>query len=85
MDTLTSKHGLVSIAPLQPIDRADINSLSPELKRELDRLQGEFNVDTKKLKEISRRFEVELQDGLDRYGANIVCASNDFREARGIC
>jgi hexokinase len=72
MDTLTSKHGLISMQPSQPMHESDIESLPFELRRELERLQEEFWVSTEKLKEISQRFEQELQDGLDKYGANIV-------------
>lgn len=75
MDTLTAKHGLTSVAPSQPVHQADVDSLPSDLQRELERLQKEFWVSTDKLKEISHQFERELQDGLDRYGANIVsCA-----------
>lgn len=72
MDTLTAKHGLTSVAPSQPVHQADVDSLPSDLQRELERLQKEFWVSTDKLKEISHQFERELQDGLDRYGANIV-------------
>ena len=63
MDTLTSKHGLAALKPSQPIDQADVETLSPELQQELDRLQDLFTVDVEKLKQISQRFEEELQDG----------------------
>ncbi|KAK5172243.1 uncharacterized protein LTR77_003881 [Saxophila tyrrhenica] len=71
MDTLTMKHGLASAIPSLPIDQHDIDSLSPGLKRELERLEQEFSVDAEKLKEISLQFERELEDGLSKYGANI--------------
>ena len=37
-------------------------------------------MDAKKLKEISKQFEQELQDGLDKYGSNIVSISALFSE-----
>lgn len=77
MDTLTAKHGLVSVAPSQPVHQTDIDSLPSDLRRELERLQREFWVSTEKLKEITSQFERELQDGLDRYGANIVSGLSD--------
>ncbi|KAK3719031.1 hypothetical protein LTR37_004594 [Vermiconidia calcicola] len=71
MDTITSSHGLSKLRPQLPIDQADIDSLSPVLKEELERLKSIFYVSTRKLIEISEQFEKELQDGLDNYGSNI--------------
>ena len=63
MDTITSSHGLSKLRPQLPIDQADIDSLSPVLKEELERLKSIFYVSTRKLIEISEQFEKELQDG----------------------
>lgn len=63
MDTLTSQHGLASIYPTQPLDSADVDQLSYHLTLELERLTQLFTVDSQKLKEISKRFEEELQAG----------------------
>ena len=63
MDTITSIHGLAPVYPTQPLQSADINKLSYELTLELERLSQLFTVDAQKLKEISRQFEYELQDG----------------------
>ena len=73
MDVITSRHGLPAISPTQPLQSVDVNKLSYELTLELERLTQLFTVDTQKLKLISKRFEAELQDGLDKYGSNIVC------------
>lgn len=53
-------------------DTDGLHELPESLHNKLLRLEREFDVDTTKLKDISRRFEEELQDGLERYGANIV-------------
>jgi hypothetical protein len=63
MDTITSMHGLAPVYPTQPLQSVDINKLSYELTLELERLRQLFTVDAQKLKEISRRFEEELQEG----------------------
>ena len=63
MDTITSVHGLAPVYPTQPLESADVDKLSYNLTLELERLTQLFTVDTQKLKEISKRFEEELQDG----------------------
>ncbi|KAF2122055.1 hexokinase-domain-containing protein [Lophiotrema nucula] len=45
--------------------------LPPELEKELDRLDNEFWVSRDKLKEIVKRFQEELEDGLRKHGQNI--------------
>ena len=62
MEIFTSKHGLTPLRPSQGIDQTDIGALPPQLQQELHRLQGQFTVDTRKLKDITQRFEAELQD-----------------------
>lgn len=64
MDTLTSRHGLSVFKSPKQDDEVDLSSLSSELKEELNRLEKEFTVDQAKLKEISKAFEQELQDGM---------------------
>lgn len=64
MDTITSVHGLDPVYPTQPLQSADVNKLSYELTLELERLRQLFTVDGQKLKEISKRFEEELQEGV---------------------
>ena len=49
-----------------------LQNLSPALKRELENIEAHFDVGKDKLKEISRRFEEELREGLERHGSNIV-------------
>ena len=49
-----------------------LKALSPALERELENIEAQFNVDKDKLVKISRRFEEELQEGLERHGSNIV-------------
>lgn len=44
----------------------DLTALSPELDRELRKLEHMFTVDAAKLKEISLQFEHELRQGLSR-------------------
>lgn len=51
----------------------DLDSLPPTLQTELGDLEAQFNVDAKRLKQISHRFEEELQEGLEKDGSNIVC------------
>lgn len=51
---------------------ADTSKLPADLHDELTRLEQDFKVDARKLKEIIKRFEEELREGLDRNGANIV-------------
>ena len=63
MDLLTSRHGLPVLRPTQPMGRADLRTLSPELIVELAKLEERFTVDANKLKEIVQKFEEELQDG----------------------
>ena len=63
MDVLTNKHGLAPVYPTQPLQEFDINKLSYNLTLELERLSQLFTVDAQKLKEVSRKFEQELQDG----------------------
>ena len=63
MDIITARHGLAPVYPTQPFHNVDVNKLSYELTLELERLRLLFEVDTQKLKEISNRFERELQEG----------------------
>lgn len=58
MDTITSRHGLSAV-----LSTASAKALSPELRKELDKLEETFTIDAAKLKEISKRFEQELQEG----------------------
>lgn len=44
---------------------------SRELRNELHRLQEDFHVDEKKLREISEHFQEELEEGLQDHGKNI--------------
>jgi hypothetical protein len=65
MDSMVpSGQGLPSLTSLFKKDDEVVTSLSPELQRELDRLKVAFGVDPRTLKEISKRFEDELQDGM---------------------
>lgn len=64
MEMFTGRHGLAPLKPVDPIDSDDIvDNLTYELTLELERLRKVFTVDAEKLKEISRRFEEELQEG----------------------
>ena len=63
MDVITSRHGLSPFKPLSSDGGVDLSLLSPELLRELRRLEDELSVDTDKLKEIIERFKEELEDG----------------------
>lgn len=64
MDSMVpSGRGLPSLTSLFKKNDKIVTSLSPQLQRELDRLKVEFGVDSRTLKEISKRFEDELQDG----------------------
>lgn len=63
MDTITTAHGLAPVYPTQPLQSADVDKLPYNLTLELERLIQLFTVDSQKLKEISRKFEEELQDG----------------------
>lgn len=63
MDTLTTQHGLSPVYPTQPLQSADVDKLSYNLTLELERLTQLFTVDSQKLKQISKKFEEELQDG----------------------
>ena len=58
MDTMTSRHGLSTV-----ISTSDAAPLTPELRKELEALEQIFTIDTAKLKQISKRFEEELQEG----------------------
>jgi hexokinase len=49
-----------------------LENLSPELKKELQDLEEQFEVDKAKLKEIVVRFGEELVEGLQKDGANLV-------------
>ncbi|KAI1818413.1 hexokinase-domain-containing protein [Poronia punctata] len=51
--------------------REDRRSLTAELDRELSRIREDFTVTRDKLKEISRRFEEELKEGLEQDNQNI--------------
>ena len=46
--------------------------LSSPLQHALKEIESQFHVGALKLKEISVRFQDELQDGLHKHGANIV-------------
>ncbi|KAK7754916.1 Hexokinase isoenzyme 2 [Diatrype stigma] len=49
----------------------DGSALAPGLQDALASIEKQFTVDTTKLKQISKRFEEELREGLERNGANI--------------
>lgn len=72
MDTMTSRHGLSTV--ISTSDANDADALSPELQKELQKLEDIFTVDTKKLKEISKRFGEELQEGLPLFAVQLSCA-----------
>lgn len=61
MDIMTSRHGLAPV--ISSSDSNDADSLSPELQKEFRSLKDVFTVDAAKLKEISKRFGEELQEG----------------------
>ena len=63
MDRTNSKPGAAEVQPALPVTKDDIKSLPSDLQSELKRLEDQFTVDGKKLKDISQRFEEELQDG----------------------
>lgn len=60
--TMSSRNGLSTVISTSDANRMD--SLSPELQKELDRLEDIFTVDAATLKKISNRFGEELQEGL---------------------
>ena len=59
-------------------------SLRLELQRELESIEEQFNADTAKLKAISKRFEEELQEGLERDGGNTVLVGTYVKEGNTI-
>lgn len=59
---MTSHHGMSAVVSTSDANNAD--ALSADLKSELQKLEEIFTIDAKKLKEISKRFEEELQEGL---------------------
>lgn len=48
------------------------DGLSGELQVELEKLEELFTVNTEKLKQITKRFQEELEEGLQENGKNIV-------------
>ena len=84
MDILTNKHGLAPVYPTQPLQAFDINKLSYDLTLELERLTQLFTVDAQKLKEISQKFEKELQDGKVRSVRTAGCRFADHSRARQV-
>jgi hexokinase len=52
--------------------REDRCTLPADLERELSKLREDFTVTRDKLKQISRRFEEELREGLEKENQNIV-------------
>lgn len=50
----------------------DVPALAPGLHDALASIEKQLTVDTAKLKQISKLFEEELREGLERDGANIV-------------
>lgn len=48
--------------------------LRADLQAELTRIKNDFTVTSDKLKEISKRFEEELREGLEQENQNIVCS-----------
>ena len=63
MDTITSRHGLVSLNRVKDDDEVELSSLPLELQLELKSLKDQFTVGPITLKKITKRFEQELQDG----------------------
>lgn len=54
-----------------------LDKLSSQLRHELKSIEAQFEVSREKLREISRQFERELKDGLEKDGTNIVCTPAD--------
>lgn len=50
----------------------DGSTLAPGVQDALASIEKQFTVNTDKLKQISKRFEEELREGLEKDGANIV-------------
>lgn len=50
----------------------DWENPSQELLDSMEQIKKDFSVDTAKLKEITNKFEEELQNGLDNHDSNIV-------------
>ena len=53
-------------------DTKRCQTLPPELWHEVERIRAEFTVDSAKLKAIADQFLKELEEGLEKDGANIV-------------
>ncbi|KAK5075584.1 hypothetical protein LTS08_001349 [Lithohypha guttulata] len=63
-----NQKGIVNI---DTIDGHQKEGLPKELRDELDKLEKQFTVTTEKLKEITKRFQEELEEGLKENGKNI--------------
>lgn len=57
---------------LEDYDTGDWENPSPELLSAFEEIKKDFTIDATKLKEITARFQEELQDGLDKHNTNIV-------------
>ncbi|KAK6954813.1 hypothetical protein Daesc_004782 [Daldinia eschscholtzii] len=55
----------------ESIKQDKFENLSPELREKLIDIENQFNVTSDKLKEITRWFEKELREGLEKDGSNI--------------
>ncbi|OTB13594.1 hypothetical protein K445DRAFT_64313 [Daldinia sp. EC12] len=55
----------------ESIKQDKFENLSPELREKLIDIENQFNVTSDKLKEVTRRFEKELREGLEKDGSNI--------------
>lgn len=83
MSAQKSKKGFGSLDSFTPSVQTehDDSKISPplaiklpqELEKELARITSEFTVDTRKLKDIVKRFRHELDQGLRKTHQNIVC------------
>lgn len=71
MDTVTAQHGLATVVT----ETNREYSLPSELQKELQSLEEIFTVDAAKLKEISKRFGEELQEGRWRVLSRSECAT----------
>lgn len=53
-------------------DQKQKDRLPENMKNELEDLERQFTVDKQKLKDITKRFQEELEEGLQENGKNIV-------------
>jgi len=74
MDTIGAAHGLTPLSTVQHDDEVELSSLTLELQLELKRLKDDFTVGPITLKKITKRFEEELQAGL-----NYTCRARMFK------